>query len=280
MDMGTVIMTKRKSLGYTQQMLADKLHISFQAVSKWENGASCPEIDLLPALANVLGTSIDSLLGYRTVINPDYEERYSTEEYYWGLAPNQLCYEIMRLKPPTMPLKVLDIGCGEGRDAVFLARNGYIVTAFDVTEKGVEKGKRLAEKCGTYVDFFRADITDFRLDENYDIILSSGMYHFIKPEYREEITRNLKEHTNENGLHAINVFVEKPFIQVPPGKVNGKDRFRWKSGELFMQYHDWMLHKMEETVFDCNSGGVPHKHCMDIMIAEKLLEPFAAAGRE
>lgn len=270
MNIGTIIMTKRKSLGYTQQMLADKLHISFQAVSKWENGTSCPEIDLLPVLANVLGTSVDSLLGHHVVLNSDYEERYNMEKYYWGLTPNQLCYDIMRLKPPTKPLRVLDIGCGEGKDAVFLARNGYTVTAFDVTENGIEKGKLLADKCGTYVNFFRADITDFRLDENYDIILSSGVYHFVKPEFRNAITKNLKEHTNKNGIHAINVFVEKPFIEVPPNKVNGKDRFRWKSGELFMQYFDWKFHRMEEVVFDCNSGGVPHQHCMDIMIAEAL----------
>ena len=40
MNIGSVIMNKRKALGYTQQALADKLHVSFQAVSKWENGDS------------------------------------------------------------------------------------------------------------------------------------------------------------------------------------------------------------------------------------------------
>ena len=46
----------------------------------------------------------------------------------------------MKLRPPVKPLKVLDIGCGEGKDAVFLARNGYSVTAFDLSEAGIEKG--------------------------------------------------------------------------------------------------------------------------------------------
>lgn len=270
MDIGKIIMTKRKSLGYTQQMLADKLNISSQAVSKWEKGVTCPDIDLLPPLASVLGTSVDSLLGHRSVINCDYENRYKNDEYYWGLTPNRLCYDIMRLKPPVKPLKVLDIGCGEGKDAVFLARNGYIVTAFDVTETGIKKGKLLAEKCGTYVDFFRADITDFRLEDNYDIIFSSGVYHFINPTLRETITSNLKTHTAKNGLHVINVFVKKPYIDVSPDKVDGENRFRWKSGELFMLYHDWKFHKMEEIIFDCNSGGIPHKHCMDVLIAEKI----------
>ena len=271
MKIGMIIMNKRKALGYTQQVLADKLNVSFQAVSKWENGTSCPEIELLPVLANILGTSVDSLLGYEAVINPDYEKRYKTEDYYWGLKPNKLCYEIMNLKPPTEPLRVLDIGCGEGKDAVFLARNGYMVTALDATDSGIEKGKMLAERYGVSVEFFKADIEDFRLKDNYDIVFSSGVFHFIKPEYRNAIFQNLKEHTNLNGIHAVNVFVEKPFVKVPDNKKNGIDRFRWRSGELFMQYHDWLLHKTEEVIFDCNSGGIPHQHCMDIIIAENII---------
>ncbi len=268
MSIGSVIMSKRKSLGYTQQTLADKLNVSFQAVSKWENGTNYPEVDMLPMIASVLDTSIDSLLGYKSFIHSDYDKRYNMEDYYWGITPNNLCYEIMKLRPPVKPLKILDIGCGEGKDAVFLARNGYIVTAFDLSETGIEKGKRLAEKCNTYVDFFKADLTDFRATEMYDIVFSSGVLHFIKPEIREELISNLKEYTNKNGIHAINVFVEKPFVKVPPDK--DSNRFRWNSGELFMYYHDWKLHKTEEIIFDCNSGGIPHQHCMDIMIAEKM----------
>ena len=268
MNIGSVIMSKRKELGYTQQVLADKLNVSFQAVSKWENGTNYPETDMLPVLANVLGTSIDSLLGYQSFVVSDYDKRYEAADYYWGMIPNHLCYEIMKLRPPVKPLKVLDIGCGEGKDAVFLARNGYLVTAFDLSGTGIEKAKKLAEKCGVCIDFFKADIVDFRLTECYDIIFNSGVFHFIKPEIRKDITENLKEYKNKNGIHAINVFVDKPFVEVPPDK--NTNRFRWASGELFTFYHDWKLHKTEEIIFDCNSGGIPHQHCMDIMIAEKM----------
>lgn len=174
MNIGSVIMSKRKALGYTQQTLADKLNVSFQAVSKWENGTNYPEMEMLPMIASVLDTSIDFLLGYKS----------------------------------------------------------------------------------------------FVISEYYDIIFSSGVYHFIKSEIRKEISANLKEYTNKNGIHAINVFVDKPFVEVPPDK--DVNRFRWNSGELFMLYHDWKLHKTEEIIFNCNSGGIPHQHCMDIMIAERV----------
>lgn len=270
MNIGKIIMTKRKSLGYTQQSLAKILNVSFQAVSKWENGTSCPDIDLLPLLASALHTSVDSLLGHVAVMNEDYENRYKRSGFYWGLQPNDLCYEIMKLRPPIKPYNVLDVGCGEGKDAVFLAKNGYSVTALDVTESGIEKAKQLAKENDVFVDFFKADIVDYQPKKSFDIILSSGVFHFIKPDNRECLMERLKSHTNINGIHAMNVFVEKPFIETPMNKKNGVTRFRWKSGELFMHYHDWKMHRMDEVVFDCNSGGTPHQHCMDVMIAENV----------
>lgn len=124
--LGTVIMKKRKQLGYTQQKIADYLHVSFQAVSKWENGTASPDISLLPQLAHILGTTTDSLLGYSAASVTDYERRYEGEDYYWGLNPNALCYEIMKRRPPVKPYRVLEIGCGEGKDAVFLAKTGIL----------------------------------------------------------------------------------------------------------------------------------------------------------
>ena len=59
---GNFIMDKRKSLGLTQQQLADKLKVSFQAVSKWENGTTYPNIEILRDLATVLDVSVDEIL--------------------------------------------------------------------------------------------------------------------------------------------------------------------------------------------------------------------------
>lgn len=118
------------------------------------------------------------------------------------------------------------------------------------------------------VVFFQADLNDYRLKENYDIIFSSGAFDYMRPEFRTEITGHLKEHTNEDGVNAIKVFVDKPFIEVNDKKKK-VNRYPWNSGEIFTYYHDWGISRMDEVIFDCNSGGMPHKHCIDIMIAKK-----------
>lgn len=85
------------------------------------------------------------------------------------------------------------------------------------------------------------------------------------------VIENLKKHTLASGINVINVFVRKPFIPLPPdieeSEILAGD---WRSGELFMYYHDWQFHMNEEKTFNCNSSGIPHKHCMDVLIAEKI----------
>ena len=65
-SLGKRIMINRKRLCMTQDQLAEKLGVSPQAVSKWENDQSCPDISTLPYLAEIFGISIDMLLGHTT----------------------------------------------------------------------------------------------------------------------------------------------------------------------------------------------------------------------
>ena len=57
--LGRFISEKRKELGLTQRMLAERLNVSFQAISKWENGTSAPDSSLLPQIAYILNTSMN-----------------------------------------------------------------------------------------------------------------------------------------------------------------------------------------------------------------------------
>ena len=64
--LGRFIAQRRKELNLTQRELAEKLHVTDKAVSKWERGAGCPDISLLEPLAEALDLSVDQLLTYQT----------------------------------------------------------------------------------------------------------------------------------------------------------------------------------------------------------------------
>ena len=65
--LGKQIAFFRKDHGLTQEALANQLGVTNQAVSKWESGLSCPDVQLLPQLADLFGISLDSLFGRETV---------------------------------------------------------------------------------------------------------------------------------------------------------------------------------------------------------------------
>ena len=90
---GDRIKFHRKRLGMTQEQLAERMGVSAQAVSKWENNLSCPDISVLPELAEIFGISVDELLGKNPpagntvheaeVVNPEKEKHGSSVSWEW-----------------------------------------------------------------------------------------------------------------------------------------------------------------------------------------------------
>ena len=204
-----------------------------------------------------------------------YEKWYAEEDYFWGTEPNELCHELIKLLPPAKGVKVLDIGCGEGKDAVFMASQGYDVYAFDITENGIAKTKKLADERNVSVNAFVADINNFKIDEKFDIIYSTGTIQYLDDSEIANFFAKVKDMTVPNGINWFNVFVSKPFVaKAPDYDENEKE---WKSGQLFSYYDDWYFERVDETVFRCTSAGIPHLHCMDVLVARKytgkVLEP-------
>jgi transcriptional regulator with XRE-family HTH domain len=84
--LGKRIVQHRKRLGLTQDQLAEKLGVTAQAVSKWENDQSCPDINMLPRLAELFGITTDQLLGRETVYEAEVvepEKKESKWEFHW-----------------------------------------------------------------------------------------------------------------------------------------------------------------------------------------------------
>lgn len=68
--LGMTIADRRKTLGMTQLEPAEKMGVTDKAVSKWERDLSCPDINSLPALAEIFGVSVDELMQIRTEAAP------------------------------------------------------------------------------------------------------------------------------------------------------------------------------------------------------------------
>ncbi|WP_054968421.1 methyltransferase domain-containing protein [Alicyclobacillus ferrooxydans] len=197
-----------------------------------------------------------------------YDEVYSKPEFYWGMEPNNLCKRTVDLLVPDIKGKVVDLGCGEGKDVIHFARHGFNAVGVDLSEPGLQKALQWAKQEGLEIKTVQASLNEFTLTEMFDVVYSSGTLTYISPTLRKDKFMNYKEHTNVGGLNVFNVFVEKPFIETAPDW--GTDEYFYRSGDLLNFYWDWEIISFEEFIFDCNSSGVPHKHAMDVMIAKKI----------
>lgn len=72
-SIGSAIKCLRKAMGVTQNEMAQKLGVTYQTVSKWENDAAQPDIMMVPILASYFGVSIDELFGYKLNVMTDKE---------------------------------------------------------------------------------------------------------------------------------------------------------------------------------------------------------------
>ena len=264
------IYRSRKSLNMTQETLAEKLGITPQSVSRWENGQSRPDVDMLPRLAAFFGTTIDALFGYKAenLKIAQYEKNQQNNYKKRKFAPNKLALKVLDILPPTEPKNLLEIGCGEGQAAVFFARNGYLVSAFDLNETGLQDAAKLAKEIGVNVNFFCADLLTYEIEGDFDIIYSGNVMQIIPPNERQRIFEMIQAHTNIGGLNVLNAFVEKNFVE--SCKLND-DEYFYKTAELFGYYgSNWKLELIKEIYCDDESDENSCKHCTDILIARRM----------
>ena len=88
-----------------------------------------------------------------------WNERYSSEELVWGIEPNRFLAEELGDAEPVG--RVLDLACGEGRNAIWLAERGFEVTAVDFSEVAIERARGLADRRGVDVEWICADVTSY-----------------------------------------------------------------------------------------------------------------------
>ena len=198
-----------------------------------------------------------------------YDQRYSAPEYYFGKKPSKLCSKVLEFiqATPDHHPTLIDLCAGEGRNVIYFAKKGFKTTAMDISLPGLAKAKKFAKEEGVQIETIHADIVNYQLERTYDVVFSTGSLQYIPVELRRERIQNYKDNTSADGINAISVIVEKPFI--PRAHDTGPYESGFKSGELMNYYWDWEILVCMEGIFDDNSGGIPHQHAINWMVARK-----------
>lgn len=124
--------------------------------------------------------------------------RFAAEDYVFGTAPNAfLAAQAPRLTPGMRALCIAD---GEGRNSVWLARQGLQVTAFDFSSVGIAKARKLAARSGVNVDYRLSGVDEWRWDAPpYDVV-AAIFVQFASPPQRLRMFEGMKQALKAGGL--------------------------------------------------------------------------------
>ena len=107
----------------------------------------------------------------------DWNARYSGRELVWGAEPNRFVAEELESVPPRG--RALDLACGEGRNAIWLANCGWGVTAVDFSEVAIERAARLATRAGVEVEWVCADLARLVPEQGaFELVLIAYLHVF------------------------------------------------------------------------------------------------------
>ncbi|MDE2887133.1 MAG: methyltransferase domain-containing protein [Gemmatimonadota bacterium] len=132
----------------------------------------------------------------------------------------------------------IDLGCGIGRNAVYLAKAGFRVDAVDLSRTAIARGRQFAEEGRVHVNFIVGSVFDIRLRENhYDVAYDSGLFHHIPPHRRPHYLDTVRRALKTDGFFGMTCFdttggqpVEDREIYecgtMPPGIGYTEDRLR------------------------------------------------------
>jgi 2-polyprenyl-3-methyl-5-hydroxy-6-metoxy-1,4-benzoquinol methylase len=131
-----------------------------------------------------------------------WDERYSAEEYAYGTEPNDFLAEHAKKIPAG---KVLCLAEGEGRNAVYLARQGYEVTAVDASSAGMQKAQRLASDNEVTITTVVSDLADFQIEpDTYHGVVS--IFCHIPEDMRARLHRNVIAGLKPGGILLLEAY--------------------------------------------------------------------------
>lgn len=181
--------------------------------------------------------------------NP-WDKRYSAAEYVYGTEPNEFFKEeIEKLRPG----RILFLGEGEGRNAVFAASNGWSVEAVDGSAAGKEKALKFASTNSVKIDYAVADLNDYQFpQETYDAVAS--IYLHLPEDLREKVHNSAVAALKPGGILILEAF-EKEQIKHNSGGPRNEDLL-YSLEDIYSDFHELELEKFSKEEIQLSEGNL------------------------
>lgn len=177
----------RKERGMTQKELAEKMQVSFQTVSKWENGVNLPDITHIPRLAEIFEVSSDVILGLEPMEKKSELRKFDSTEYWnenrelikkWkALYWNDDYFEFLvkNVWGFRKPVDILDFGCGYGflgMKLLPILPKGSSYTGVELDLGEIRQAKEYFGKTDYPYELIQQDIYQFQTVKKYDLVVA------------------------------------------------------------------------------------------------------------
>lgn len=147
-----------------------------------------------------------------------WNSKFSREEFLYGIKPNTfLASKIKLLKKES---ELLCLGEGEGRNAIFFAKRGFKVSAFDASDIGLAKLDKKAQEENLDIKTVCLDLNEWKSDKKYDVIVASYL-HMYKDE-RIKLFEKIEDSLNPNA-YFIGEFFSKKQLNFKSGGPKDED---------------------------------------------------------
>jgi len=184
-----------------------------------------------------------------------WDKRFGRKEFALGKEPNPFLKKHFRLLPKG---KALDIASGEGRNAVYLAQNGFEVDAVDISEKGLKKARKLAREKGVRINTFLIDLDQYQIEKGrYDLIAN---FYFL----RRRLIPRMKKGLKKGGKVIFETYLLEHRTLETEGPKQAK--YFLKPNELLGLFKDSRILFYREGIF--REGG--RRKAVASLIAEKI----------
>jgi len=167
-------------------------------------------------------------------------DNYFTEKYQLTATHS----EVVAALPLLTPGKALDVGCGSGRNALWLNMKGFDVAAWDKNPQSIARlNEIIAAEALSGIETQIVDLNSLRFNGEYNFVLSTVVMMFLQPETIPQLIADMQASTVRDGYNLIVAAMDTADYPCPL-----PFSFTFKSGELSHYYRNWQIVKYNEDV--------------------------------